>query len=305
MAASGVRVTMIMRSGDYAVTETHTLTTANTLAEAELPAMNLMKARMDLSGFGTVAKGMRLSKEGVFRDSRLMTEAELRGLNPALDNQLRKKGGRLVDNASDEAKACYLLRAEANEVKRKPIFLAGIPDEVIFTSPEEDPRIVQPWWKALWDAYKTLLETAGWGFVAKGVPPQVPPATNAADVIVQQGTNRIGIVTAGAIGGITVGSTIQARGFRRTHVAYNTLNGEWQVSTILTDSPAAGQTTYVLRNSENVPVDQITKLGTIERLEFFTYKYSLVKLNKPTTRRRGNRVLVGPGRRRIKKPLPV
>lgn len=303
MPASGVRCTFVYRMGDFAISETLTYNQPVDLALAVPPAVELMKARIGLSGYGLVPKFIRLSKENVFRDSVVVSPAN-EGIQPTALRNFTSANDETTTNASDQAKAAMLVRCDSGTFHRKALYLAGIPDCVISTFPLGGPIQNQPQWAPLWNKYKNLLINRPWGFVVvKGVNDGAVQVQTRA-VVTQAGTGLIGVVAPAPA--LNPGaSKVQLRNFRRSHPALPSLNGRWQVSEILTDSPSPGLVTYFLLNSSNVSAASVTYTGTIEVLDFITLSITDVALEDATTRKRGNRVLASPGRRRIKKPLVV
>lgn len=304
MAVTGIRVTMFFEDSPFGISESHIFVLANEITPAIPEALKLIKARMKIMGSGVKAVGCRLSKEGVFRDSQVLDTDDLAGLSNDF-NVFKNSEGRDAPNEADVAKYAVLLRAESGTRRRKPIYLAGVPDVVIGTRPPGPELALQPWWTADFNKYKTLLQSGKWGFVAKGIAGEdMPQPTIVAGVLTQVGTGLVGIYTGGAIAGDVLKDGLQLRGFRMSHPAYPKLNGSWQVAQVEA-GPGAGQTTYWLRNSTSVIASTVVRTGTAERIDHFTVAYTKVQAIGQTSRKRGNRFLAGPGRRRVLRPLPI
>lgn len=301
MPAQGVLFTMFMADETATISESHVFTngTSGITPSAVAAATALFKARMALCGFGVTAIEGRLSQLNVFRDSMLLDLSSLAGISPVKGTVIDNMGG-VQPNDTDQANACILLRAESGVSRRKPIFLGGVLDVMIRENPALPVVIAIPSWGALFNAYRALLISGIWGFAGK-----VDPATmgfapaNIVNVVTQPGTGFIGVVlTNGAIATNT-GLKLQVRKCRMANRAYAPVNATWQVASTAADSPSAGLTTFFLYGSQGVSQANIVSLGTAQLVDTQTWPYTNVILERNATRKRGNRSLVSPGRRRI------
>lgn len=301
MPASGCRVTFFFSDDVYGFSETHNYLAASQISAAINPAKALLKKRLKICGFGVTPVGVRLSMEGVFRDSQVLSADDLAGLAPATGTY-QDSNGVAQPNDSDQPKACVRVRAESGTLHRKSIFLAGVPDVIIRENPR-GPAVAQiPQWEKDFKLYvKELLN--GWGFVARSAENGNLTRRQVTAVQTQVGTALIGLSTPSVGQAYTVGQKVQVRNFTRKNVAYASINGTWQVDSVVADSPVAGFTTYYLRNSSLVAASTILNMGTIQLVDYSTWAYDDVQLQGQTTRKRGNRFLAGPGRRSVRKLL--
>lgn len=304
MPAQGIFTTMFFKDDVYGFSESHLyLNGAGGITpSAVADSFTLFKKRIALCGYGVQAVGMRLSQLGVFRDSKVFTASDLAALNPLAGNFSTNTGG-TVPNDSDQPKACVLVRAESGALRRKPIYLAGVPDVIIRENPS-GPAVIQiPAWLTLFNSYANTL-VASWGFAAKQLSSVLGfGATPIIGLATQAGTALIGIVI--GAGTITVDGTlpVQVRGVGRTNNAYPSLNGTWQVADVLTSTPVAGKTTVFLRGTSHITQSTITKLGTAQLADRTGFPYTAVQLIGQTTRKRGNRFLAPPGRRTVRRSI--
>jgi hypothetical protein len=297
--ATGVRFTMIFRDGSYGFSESHTLAAAGTIAAAKNPAIDLLKARMQLMATGVAVKTARLSKEGVRNDSRILGADIITPIKPP-GLPVGDPSGAGLDSNTDQTKAAYQLRLESGDLHRSPLYLSGIPDYVIRYDANNNPIAPPPFWNEYLKLYIAELKK-GWGYVGVSEAAGALAPRAVVRVATDMGTGLLQITTQAAGLPYTSGQVVTLRGFKLTNRAYNTPNGRWQISAVAVDTPVAGQVTYTLRNSSGVSVNTITLLGTVEPLDYTTYAYDNVERIGPTTRKRGNRSLLPPGKRLIRR----
>lgn len=299
MPATGVRCSFFYSLHNRTITDTFTWVQNVDLEAVVNPAAALMKARLKISGFGVTPLEIRLSKENVFRDSKIVPASLFVADAPKLKN-LTSNTGEVTSNAADQPNSCLNVRIDADARHRRQFYLAGIPDCCVATYPTTDPEVQQPMWAPDWQTYKSLLINQQWGFVVQRNEADGVTRVPVVGVTQQVGTGLLGVVVAGPAAFVQ-GDSVQLRSFRRSNLAYASANGKWRVAQVLTDSPAAGQATVFLLNSANVPASTITSYGTIEKVDFTTMKIVSVEIREPTTRKRGNRSLVGPASRRVRR----
>lgn len=299
MPATGVRCTFIMRGDVFAITETHVYLTSSALNDAETSALKLFKLRLALSGFPTRPTALRMSVVGSPRVFRTLGAEDLAGIAPVANNY-KDKQGNFVNNNSDQAKSCLQLSADYADTRHKKIYLAGVPD-VVIGDPDEPGHIVDnAWWLALFNSWRNELTGTAkpWGFIARSDPAGPLAKVQVQSVGNQVGTQNFGIATLGAIPNIALGSMLQTTRFKRSNLAFRSPNGIFQVSAIDQNAPANGFTTYYFRSTSDVSANVITKLGFVQPIDYTSYKYQRLTIDKDTTRKRGNRVLATPGRRK-------
>lgn len=298
MPVTGCRVTMIMRDGKFGISETHIKFGATDIASTAPFALRLVKKRMALCAAGVAMDYVRLSMEGVFRDSDILDADDIGDLSPppavvSFDADFKEK------NTTDQSKAALLIRMDGGAQSHSKIYLSGIPDYVIrYDDNANFVGLFAPWRKLL-DNYTNELIT-NWGFAGIVLPTNDNPAKQVTAAVLQDVTALLGLVTTSAAP-IDAGRTVQLRDFRMTNKAYRSINGVWQIASRVDNSPSNGLSTYYLRNTAGITPSTILTMGTLFLRDKTTYKYSSAKVRGPTTRKRGNRSLAGPGKKSTKK----
>jgi hypothetical protein len=302
MPLSGCRATFFYNAPPYGFSETHVCTTASSITAAINNAYQLAKLRMLLCGPPCTFAYARLSMEGVFRDSQVFTPAEW-VVPPPPPVSMAGGGVPTEPNDADQGKACILLRLNAGDSRRSSLYLAGIPDPIIGTDPQ-GPRAQQyAAWLTLFNNWMNYLLNNNWGAIYRTLPAGAFQQVPVVGVVTQALTNWIGVVVPTNVLTFTVGQSVQLTGFRMSNRAYFPLNGKWTISSVTANSPVAGQNTYYLYNSQTVSADTVTNIlnARIQLIDYSPYNYTTVQILNQTTRKRGNRSLVGPGRRKVQK----
>lgn len=297
MPKSGVRVTLFFQDDIYGFTETHNHN-AVSIDAAINDARALMKARLKIGGYPLQARGVRLSMETVLRDSQVLPGSDFVGDNPLpFDYSSPKAGGTAIPNDSDQPKSCLILRAESSDVSRKTIYLAGIPDVLVGENPVGPRNVALTQWQSAFDAWRLLLTgpPSVWGFVGRTVDPTVTKRSRILGVITDPTTGIKGCIILAPVGGIPVYSRMQVTGIGRVDRKQESLNGIWTVSAV-DSGPGAGFITIYLRGSDEAVVGDVGDSAAIQLVDYTSYRYRRVQLISQSTRKRGNRSLVGPGR---------
>lgn len=296
MPATGIRFTMFIHDGVKGISETHVYN-AETIDVAKPFAIELFKKRMRLCGPPCVPFRGRLSVLGAKRRVRLLSRDELLSIgNAPVENLVMGKTD-LGANTSDVPNTCILARRYGSNDQGSTFYVAGVPDAVITLSPA-GPIIQQiPQYLTYWNDYCNELKNQAWGFVSRVLDGGgfTSKAVTAVNKDVEDGFLGFSVASAG--GAFSVGSTVQARGFKATNRAYKIPQGQYKVDRYVADSPAAGSTTYYLRGTADLTPASIAFLGSLENVDYTTRKITSVTAEGQTTRKRGNRFLSGLGRR--------
>ena len=303
MPVNGNKVTMIFQNGQYGFSESH-IYLGNASLDATFPDANTMlKARYKMMGALVQAVAVRISKEGVFRDSKIFDAEDLAIPQKGL-NEDKLAGGGEQKNTPDQSKACGLLRMEAGNTNRRSLYLAGIPDALIEGAPPVFNIYNIPGWDKIYKAWKNLMIGGKWGFVIRD---QSVFNTTKLPIVAfsqQNVTGLLGVTVAGTVSVVAPYNRLVIKGCRVSNRAYRNPNGSWQIAQTEA-GPNAGQTTYWLLNSRGVLASTVTANGFLGALDFTAVPYTDVIVRVPTTRKRGNRSLVGPGRRSTRQYLSV
>lgn len=301
MPATGIRCTMIFRSGSLSITETHVHATSNTIAAAMLPFQSLVKARVLLNGKGVVLVKGRLSKEGVKRDSRILPASFL-ALNAAGQAPVGDPGGVALDANPDQPKVAYRMLMYAGDLHQTNLYLGGVPDYVCRLDANGIPIAPPPQWTTNLDLYRAEL-LKGWGYVGLTELAGDFAARNVVALSTVMDSGLLQIVTASAGAPYTIGQKVQLHDFKLTNSAFVAVNGVWQIDAVEVDSPSAGKTRYTLRNSATINPNTVSVMGNVAPVGYTTYQYDGSEPVGPTTRKRGNRVLAPAGKRLIRRRI--
>lgn len=301
MPVSGCLVTLIFSDGDYDISETHISVGAADIAPTIPKALTLLKARNQLMAPGVSPRYVRLSMAGIFRDSEILDLNQLGSVGnpPATYVTLQ---GQTITVTPDQAKVALAVRMEQSTVSRRTLFMSGLPAGLITQAPGKPLAIQYPAWYEAFLVWQSAIQDGIWGFVARtrGVSAPVPQPISG--FVIQQGTGLIGVVTNLAVAGLLQNSTAVVSRQTRKNVAFKPLNGLWQVDSVgTTGNPV--QQVYYLTNSSLVDPSTIIKKGYIGGVDFSAYPYVKSSIRNETTRKRGNRALVGPGRKLVRKYL--
>ncbi len=297
MAATGVRCTAVYRCDIFDFSETHIFATTTSFADAEVPFQNLVKARLHISGFPTQIYAMRMSVVGNTNFTRLLDISKVSGENPI--EQVRKGlGGSDVTNAADQPKSCLTAVGQNNQGGKKLIYLAGIPDAIIGEDPTGPRFVSNGWYLPLFQAYADQLCNGKWGWIGRThglTPPVKQPILS---IISDLNIGLTGVVVSSVPAGIVVGSKVAVSRVRKKNAAFEPINGMWTVREVRANAPLAGQNTLYLNGTGLLPVTQYVQgTGTVQLVDYSTILYSTLVADKQTTRKRGNRSLVGPAKR--------
>lgn len=303
MPATGMRFKMLFRDNFLDFTESHTLPTVNDFAAAQILALQLLAARHAINSPPVAIVSAELSQIGHFR--RVLT------LDPATFGTMPTfsyTGGTSVyqagqANSADQTKACLLCHGYSGVDHRKSIFLAGVPDAILGEGRASANLDAIPGWRAAFNTYANILTTKGWGFVVRRGDAEGNGLADIQAVFKTPPDSRAQIaVDAGDIA-VGVGDVVQVMGSTRDNVAYAPLNGIWSVDAVIPNSPVAGQTAITLRGTDAVAVGQLRKYGGVRLLDYTGVLYTQITIQGQTTRKRGNRSLASPGRRRLIKRI--
>jgi len=304
MPVTGIRFTMFFQSGKRGFSESYVNTSVGELASLYNGALALFKARLKLCGYPVIPAGGRLSKEGVFRDSLLIKPEDIGPYAPALITYA-SVGSYTVTNRADQAKSAILVRMDASPTSRKSTFLAGVPDALIGEGNDTINVSAIPDWLTNFNAFGTALTTGGWGFIGRSEKTGDFVDRQIMDILTDVTTGWAIIVTQSAATMYAAGTQVQIIRSHRLNPGFTPLNGLWIVETSTANSPAAGQQSYLLRNSLNIVKTHFDKYGFISAFDRSTRPIINVQLLGPTTRKRGRIFGVGPGRRKAQSRVTI
>lgn len=257
---------------------------------ATTAAVNLANARVDLLGAGVSLSEVILSSTTVKRDSLAIPVGETNNPNSA---RATPSAATLLEyGRADISNVAILVRMGSSSKKWKSYYMAGIPDALTNTSLKTVDFAALPLWQTKYNAWKAIIAPpAGgpWGFWAL-----ISGADNAlyADKPIQGyenegiAPNRIGIRMLTADTGWAVNAKVHVRSTILLNRAYRSPVGTWSVGSKVVDAPN-GTTTYFLRGTEGINIDNIKEPGTANLVgkDYFAYTYA--NILGLTTRKRG------------------
>lgn len=296
MPVTACTVTFIFSDGDDDITESWQYIGASTIDPVIAPALKLLKVRNKLMAPGVSPRYVRLSLYGIFRDSEILDLNTLGSVGSPPDTYVNIEG-QTVSLTPDQAKACVLVRMEQSSLIRRSLFMSGLPSGLLRVPAGLPPVVAYPAWLTNFKTWQNLITSGVWGFVAKTRGGGAPALTQIQQVIVDQGTGLVGLITNGQIPGSTTGGKVVVTGQLRTNPAYKPLNGTWYVYSIGTQGTPVQYVTY-LRGTQGIDPLQLLKIGFCYVPDYTAYPFTVAEIRGLSTRKRGNRSLVGPGRKR-------
>lgn len=209
--------------------------------------------------------------------------------------------GENQDGNPDQAKAALQVdKYSGVRHQRGRFFLFGVPDVTLGGASDPRPVISPASWAAAFNAWVAIVQ-ATWknrmrtDTTAGGLRLQVTAVDNAG----ANGLLRIVIPTPDMTWG--VGARVQLRRFTQDRGAVPRINAIYQIVARLDATPAGGSSTLTLRGTDIPDTTTVIGLGTAELVAYVLQQITKAIPVEQTTRKRGNRGLVGPGRRLIRR----
>jgi hypothetical protein len=301
MPVTACQVVFIFTDGVLDIGEEHYYCGATQIEPVIPETIKLLKARCLLNAPGVYPKYIRLSLFGVSRDSEILDRKDFGTLPTGPATYVNLNGNAtLVD--PEQAKACVAIRMEANSVLRRTLFLAGLPSGAWWQPAGEAGDWNYPKLSDNFDNWVQAISKKNWGFVARTKGVGQPAAVPIIGVGLDQATSLVMVLTATKVEGVAVNSQIQVTKQTRTNLAYRPLNGIWPVARI--DQTGTPPTfAYLLAGTKGIDPMTVVKPGVVIPIDYHEYPYQKVQPRGATTRKRGNRTGVGPGRKQVKKYL--
>lgn len=313
-----IRVTQFFRwSGvgplSYGASETHWyLPGVTALADVVAPAIFLANKRTAMLASNVETVAVRLSDDAVTGDSRMILNASQPGGDAGLRSTTPKAG---TPARSDQPNACLLYRAIAlNPLRRKQIYICGVPDDMIFTSPA-GPNIAAvagyeeyfATWKALLEGQLGALGGAPantWGFRCragsdstnrKPILNWTQSAGSPANLIFHVTTGTLVKGTGGGASPVVQGDVVQVRNVKMLVPGTPRPIGHWRVAKKTT---VGAVDEFELRSTAGYDAEAIDDPGTVEPVTYEYAPYKEVTLTGQRTRKRGVGSLRARGRSR-------
>jgi hypothetical protein len=315
MPVTGYQVRMLWNDATQGIAENYYWNTASDDPSLVVypAALNLMKARSALMGYGVLPVSFRISVLNQFRSYLNSNPSDVRTMQvgPAvlsIDNSapgLPPGVPATVDGSAAEANETVIVTAYNTLQNHSRRFLSGAPSVMIRTDPTGPFVVGVSSWQGLFNQYATLLiNQPKWCFKAR-----VPAAAaglyapvNLVNPFVQLDPANDGtwdvLLPASAGPPYAVGNKIQIRGFKMKSRAYTSFNGIWTVGNV-TNGPVAGTVWIKLLGSTKVSGTQVMIPGYALYVDYNLYPYTSLIPTGQGTHKRGNRGLGSPGKRRV------
>lgn len=298
MPATGIRCTMFFSENRGGFSETHVFNNT-TIASAVEPFFELCKKRAALCAAPVRFFRGRMSLNGSRRAYQLLDNIQVNQVNQAIGAPIGAS-----DNKADQVKACVLAQMSAGPQYHRNLYLAGVPDVVLREDPETIVVATDATWNARWLAYRDLLITAAWGYIAR-IPPggTGPTLYDVLSYTEHPDDGRLGFRLATGTAGYVRLAKVQISGAKMTNKAYHNPNGIWTIGEVDDNNPGGGTSTFYLDASTDVTASAIKVRGKVNLYDVGYQHYTSGTLINMTTRKRGNSFLYGRGR--VTKPNKV
>jgi hypothetical protein len=181
-----------------------------------------------------------------------------------------------------------LLLLFTGQVSQKNMYLGGLPDEIIQTTPTSNTGYVPSGdWQMRFNQWSQYLVkpdgTSQWGFRSRFGEPGIP--ITSVGLATGVGSN-IGLFSMVNLG-VPVGSDVYLTGFRRSNTRQPGLSGSYQVIGII--PPGSGVTSWetILGETGNVVPSNFISMGTAQPLVYQYVPYIACTPRRATSRKRG------------------
>lgn len=205
-----LRTTFFFKSDTgYGWTETFFSTRA-VLNTALQDAIFILPKRLQLLGSGVSCVFIRVSDDLVKRDSEIYQV-------PASD----QKPTGLVSGASDIPNTCVIVRLEGSPVRRRTLYMRGVPDAIVINAGRFDP---DPTWVRNFGLWSALLTAGAWAMKCKSTPGAFADING---VSTPSGNGTVTIST-GLPHGFVQGDIVGITGVKGA----SAVNGKWTATTV-------------------------------------------------------------------------
>jgi hypothetical protein len=304
MAATGIKCTLYINIGDETITESHVHTSTDFTAVK--PAfIKLFTARMAMCGPGCTAAKGRMSLIGSSRQVTKLSADDLAIMPPMTQQQLANTFGAPNNATSDIGKVDIIAEVAGGLGFLKRVFVAGIPEPAVGVLPN-GPRVnLHPTWAPLWNAWVRQMTLGVWSYIGRDAAPGNLFKTNVLNWTTDLLDGFTGAEISTNLTKFTPGTQVMIRGVNMNNPAYQSPRGVHIVDSVSENDPVTGHNIVYLRTTQGVPIAQVKDLGTMELVLFVNRIYTTVTPSGQGTHKRGNRSVVGPGRRTIRRKISL
>lgn len=294
------RVTSFFQQGSFGWSESWYL---NAPSDSRLAASitRVMAMRMRLLNIQHTCGGVRISKEGDARYSRMILSGEDKEFNSAgVKISIPVKGssdirGGQVEGPPDQVRAALQLEVIKEHRRVSLKYLAGFPDDISGTEPGTiNKPPVHPWWD-MFDDWKAVIISEGWSIkmIDKSAENLSLPVLNF--TVRQNAPGVLGVQLPLNIPWTTgVGERCTLSGVRMRSDGIRSPNGTWTVDMVETFQQAGMRIVY-LRNALGFDPADIKTLGRVRSKKYVyavpdliaPYRIGIHKRGKPFDTPRG------------------
>lgn len=277
-----VKVTMFMSQGRYTWSEAHYLLNFFDLVSAQAMAYQMANLRALCLGNNAAMVGVRL---GLTPSNRQVVD-----LNPAIFTTsgiwpADPSGG---NYSSDQPYSALLIKVPGT-ISSKNLYFAGIPDNVVLTSPGFPSGVdMTPAFSTAFNNYMSFIASnpgnSGVGFRSRNKSGDVFAGGLVTNALYP---NAIGVQSLIPIPGLGVGSEAYLSGWRRINTRSPGLAGVFQVVGFIPAGISGGLATYFLGETGNISPTNFIGLGSIGPLAFNFINYQGWVTRRAVSRKRG------------------
>jgi hypothetical protein len=293
---AGWKASLIMQEGDHNAVETYYANGALSDVAVATQAVSLANVRVAMLPVASLLKRIRISA--------MFAPYQTFQLDPTTFPHVGvwvPGPGEPVDPKPDQAKAALQVdKYSGTRHQRGRFYVFSVPDITLGGVDDGRATLSPASWNNAFNNWVTEMK-ANWrnkfrtDTTGGGLRVQVTGADNAGD----NGLFRI--VVPIPLATWAVGQRLQLRKFTQLRGTQTTVNGVYNVVKRVDLQPDGASTTFTLRDQVTPDSLSILALGTAELVNFTLEQITKVIPVQQTTRKRGNRSLVGPGRRRIRR----
>ncbi len=211
-----------------------------------------------------------------------------------------------ANQTPDQLQTCIQLQCYAQGGARKPVYLAGIPDDIIVTNPNGPNVTTDTQWNNNFIAWVSFLQTNKFGWIGKAYQGAYAPISIAAWVSAAAPLPGLwAVVNGGLPAGILQGAKVQVMGTRMANKALRSPNGTYTCAGTGVYTPGVGQNYAYFPQLNGIDPTQVATLGQLQAVAQFGVFYQLVSVfpTRQGSHKRGR--FFGEYRGRVSKPARV
>lgn len=297
-----IRVIFFLGTSQGDFSEVWVNLTDNSLDSAGQSAKTLGLLRLGLCGEGAKLKKIRVSD--ITANPRRSKLVPLKGGydgTPILADKTTWGKVYGTNEEPDQLQTCVLVQCYTSNGQRKPVYLGGIPDDVITTNPIGPNVSVDPQWLGNFKKWADEIQGPGgkWGFYGNDISKPNVPFQN---LVLQPGGpgTPVMVVTTQALAFTDQAKLVKVSKVKMTSTRAIKLQGDYFVNSTVENPSGAGTFGYVLGGTEQVDPAQIARGGTVRVVGKAGYAINSVQFTGQVSHKRGGFIAQFRGRRKIR-----